>query len=123
MRRFDGFEWARLSSKESGLPFDLWISSFGCEQKGPPYVRIGVSSGRLIPVSVDRASPEILSARVTGKDREDIVKMIGFITAAYDILIAHWNKWLLSDYDALCFLLELAQRQSGKSASIRDDEI
>lgn len=123
MRRFNGFEWACLSNKESGLPFDFWISSLGCEQKDPPYVRIGVDSGRLIPVSIDKVSPKILSARIAKKDREDVAKMAGFITAAYDILIAHWNKLLLSDREALGLLLKLAQCPSGRFASIRDREI
>ena len=110
MIRFDGFEWACLSKKESGLPFDIFIDSLGCSRdpNSPPQVLVEVSPRRRIPVSIDKTSPKILPITVSQKEHEKTAEVIGFIAAAYDILIAHWNHFL-TDFDALGLLYGLTQ--------------
>lgn len=116
MVRFNGFEWACLAKNTSGLPFDIFIDSLGCSRNSNslPQVRVEVDTKRRIPVSIDKISPKILSDKVSQKEREKIAEVTGFIAAAYDILIAHWNHFLLSDREALRLLENLQNTEAVK---------
>jgi len=70
-----------------------------------------VSSGRLIPVSIEEGSPKNLSAKVSHKERQDIAKITSFIADAYGILINHWDR-RISDREALRLLLGLAKGEN-----------
>ncbi len=108
---FDGFEWACLRSRESGLLFDLWIDSLGSNRKrlvNPPRVLIRVRSGRLVSVRIDENRPKILSIFLSRQDREDASQMQNFIACAYEILLAHWSNH--DDYEALGRLIELSKK-------------
>lgn len=122
MVRFNGFEWARLAKNTSGLPFDIFIDSLGCSRNSNslPQVRVEVDSKRRIPVSIDKISPKILSDKVSQKEREKIAEVTGFIAAAYDILIAYWNHFLLSDREALRLLENLAKYRGSKVDSAKN---
>ena len=107
---FDGFEWACLRSRESGLPFDLWIDSMGSDRKrlvNPPRVLIRVRSGRLVSVRIDKNKPKILSIFLSRQDRKAAAQMLDFIACAYEILLAHWSNH--DDYEALGRLIELSK--------------
>lgn len=94
------FEMANLRKHESGLPYDIWLYSAGCEQNTHQNVmRIRVSiDNELIPVII--ASQRDIRPQKHFKRENEIIL---WASNNYDTLFKHWNS-KLSDRQALNIL-------------------
>ncbi len=84
------FEMANLVTKESGLPYDIWLDSAGSKRKVPHNsARLKVDvDGELIPVLFSET--EVTPTKNFRHKKE----IIDWIIQNRSILLKHWNKEL-----------------------------
>ena len=91
------FCWDHRKSK---LKYDLLLDHYGKEKSDndPPrlYVVLSADFRDLVPVSIDRDNPKIL----TNRKISDFESVAAWIKENYLILIHHWNQ-IISDYDVI----------------------
>jgi len=86
----EGFFVACASAKETGLPFDILIASFGSDERRSGCPRIGVVIGDdVVPVSI-AVEPSVLSD--TCFDGEEVIK--AWVLKHRSELLEHWNNEL-----------------------------
>ncbi len=94
------YEMANLPKKESGLPYDIWLDSAGCDrnvQHNHPRIKVSVN-GELIPV--------ILYSKTKIEAQKEFLKsgtIINWITEHFETLRDHWRR-KLTDREALNLL-------------------
>lgn len=88
LKNIDGFWVARLTSKDSGLPYDIFLDSLGKNNIIPDCPRVGVIVGdNVIPVRISD-DPVILS----GDDFLDANIVLNWVARYKTELLRHWNK-------------------------------
>jgi hypothetical protein len=95
------FEMANIKSRETGLPYDIWIDSMGSRRNIPhntPRIKVDVN-GERIPVLI---SKEDIKCQ---KDFLDKAKIVNWIKDNYETLIRHWNGEI-SDFEAITLLIK-----------------
>lgn len=97
------FEVANVSTKDTELPYELWIDSYGSgrEAKNIPRIKVNVD-GDLIPISISDNPKVLVSGKDNFKSKSEIFK---YIKKYLDVFIKHWNKEL-TDKEALNLLGE-----------------
>ena len=99
-------EMAHLQSCYSRLPYIVMIDHDGIKRKrenNSPRIMISLDNHlrEIIPVSIDKDSPEILIK--LNKVVSDLNLVFDWIKKHYDILMKHWNREI-SDFKALDLL-------------------
>ena len=93
------FESFNYQPEDSGLPLGIWFDDAGKARKNKhsePRVKIIMSSGNLIPVSIEE-KPRILlkGTRLTKAEKEFTSKyqkpMFSFISHNHKLILQHWN--------------------------------
>lgn len=82
-------EMANLFMKDTNLPYDIWIDSFGSSRKvshSKPRLKVDLDK-KLIPVSIER-EPKIL----VNVDIPKFRLLIKFIRNNLEVLMKHWNR-------------------------------
>ena len=97
------FEMANVSTKDTKLPYELWIDSYvsDIEAKNIPRIKVNVD-GDLIPVSISDNPKVLVSGKDNFRGKSEIIK---YIKKYLDVFIKHWNKEL-TDKEALNLLGE-----------------
>ena len=97
------FEMANVSTKDTKLPYELWIDSYvsDIEAKNIPRIKVNVD-GDLIPVSISDNPKVLVSGKDNFRGKSEIIK---YIKKYLDVFIKHWNKEL-ADKEALNLLGE-----------------
>ena len=101
LENIDGFLVACLTSKDSGLPYDIFLDSLGKNDIIPDCPRVGVIVGdNVIPVRISD-DPVILS----GDDFLDANIVLNWVARYKTELLRHWNKEItdLEILDAVAF--------------------
>ena len=96
------FEMAKVSKKDTKLPYNLWIDSMGKERNVPhntPRLKVDVD-GDLIPVSIQE-TPEIL----VNKTFPHSAEILKYVKKYLQVFLKHWNNEI-TDKEALNMLGE-----------------
>ena len=101
LKNIDGFLVVRLTSEDSGLPYDILLDSLGKNNIIPDCPRVGVIVGdNVIPVQISD-DPVVLS----GDDFPDANIVLNWVARYKTELLRHWNKEItdLEILDAVAF--------------------
>ncbi len=84
----DGFGYVRITQKETGLPYDIILDSYGIPKNMITMPHLGVVvEGLVVPVLIDE-KPQIL----TDYDFVDASIVFNWILKHHKALLQHWNK-------------------------------
>ena len=90
LKNIDGFLVVRLTSEDSGLPYDILLDSLGKNDIIPDCPRVGVIVGdNVIPVQISDEAI-ILSEH----HFEDCKRITEWITKHREVLMKHWHREL-----------------------------
>lgn len=108
------YEMAKVSKKDTNLPYDLWIDGAGKDRKNThhsPRIKVDVNH-ELVPFLIDENNPDIPeSVKKNGTSSfKDIELIKQYVKEYYDIFMKHWNGEI-SDREALNSLNELNAKQ------------
>ncbi len=102
------FEMANLHKEGTGLPYNIWIDSVGCDREinhDSPRLKVDVDEDGMpeVLVSIDQYNPRVLEPQYKGFKHENII--LAWIRDNYEVLIAHWEH-KLTDKQALNLLTD-----------------
>ena len=96
------FEMAKVSKKDTKLPYDLWIDSMGKSRNTPhsiPRIKVEVDGDR-IPISIE-ICPKVL----VNKTFPHSAEIFRYVKKYLQVFLKHWNNEI-TDREALNMLGE-----------------